>query len=161
MIFKRYDENIRKDSLHDNFNGKNFEHVGYIFVQNRFTAVLSCELQNFTMHLVEIKWTICEEQESIKCQCCPHIGASQLICQANQLTGFSMRVTLGFNGLNIVVKACVETHSLFCQKWQRGVFRTLSNIQDKDFFAKQFTIFTKKLHPRCLTEFLTRLWVNF
>ena len=55
MIFKRYDENIRKDSLHDNFNGKNFEHVGYIFVQNRFTAVLSCELQNFTMHLVEIK----------------------------------------------------------------------------------------------------------
>ena len=33
MIFKRYDKNFRKDSLHDNFNGKNFEHVDYIFVQ--------------------------------------------------------------------------------------------------------------------------------
>ena len=35
----------------------------------------------------------------IKCQCCPHIETSQLICTANQLTGFSMRATLAFNGL--------------------------------------------------------------
>ena len=36
----------------------------------------------------------------IKCQCCPHIETSQLICTANQLTGFYMRATLAFNGLN-------------------------------------------------------------
>ena len=39
------DENFRNDSLHDNFNGKNFEHADYSFVQNRFTSVLSCKLQ--------------------------------------------------------------------------------------------------------------------
>ena len=36
-----------------------------------------------------------------KCQCCPHIETSQLICTANQLTGFYMRATLALNGLNI------------------------------------------------------------
>ena len=30
---------------------------------------------------------------------CPHIETSQLICRANQLTGFYMRATLAFNGL--------------------------------------------------------------
>ena len=32
-------------------------------------------------------------------KCCPHIETSQLICCANQLTGFYMRATLAFNGL--------------------------------------------------------------
>ena len=32
-------------------------------------------------------------------QCCPHIETCQLICRANQLTGFYMRATLAFNGL--------------------------------------------------------------
>ena len=36
----------------------------------------------------------------IKCQCCPHIETSQLICTANQLTGFYIRATLALNGLN-------------------------------------------------------------
>ena len=36
----------------------------------------------------------------IKGQCCPHIETSQLICDANQLTGFYMRATLALNGLN-------------------------------------------------------------
>ena len=35
----------------------------------------------------------------IKCQCCPRIETSQLICIANQLAGFYMRATLAFNGL--------------------------------------------------------------
>ena len=35
----------------------------------------------------------------IKFQCCPHIETSQLVCCANQLTGFYMRVTLAFKGL--------------------------------------------------------------
>ena len=37
----------------------------------------------------------------IKCQCCPHIEASQLICTANQLTGFYMRAALALNGLTL------------------------------------------------------------
>ena len=38
--------------------------------------------------------------QSIKYQCYPHIETSQLICCANQLTGFYMRPTLALNGLN-------------------------------------------------------------
>ena len=38
----------------------------------------------------------------IKHQCCLHIETSQLICIANQLTGFDMRATLVFNGLTFV-----------------------------------------------------------
>ena len=34
-----------------------------------------------------------------KYQCCPHIKTSQLICCANQLTGFYIRATLALNGL--------------------------------------------------------------
>ena len=34
----------------------------------------------------------------IKCQCCPHIETSQLVC-ANQLTGIYMRATLALHGL--------------------------------------------------------------
>ena len=36
----------------------------------------------------------------IKCQCCPRIETSQLICTANQLTGFYMRATLALNRLS-------------------------------------------------------------
>ena len=36
---------------------------------------------------------------ALKCQCCPHIKTSQLICTANQLTDFYMRSKLGLNGL--------------------------------------------------------------
>ena len=34
----------------------------------------------------------------IKCQSYPHIETSQLICTANQFTGFYMRATLALNG---------------------------------------------------------------
>ena len=39
--------------------------------------------------------------ESKKCQCCPHIETSQLICKAYQVIDFYMRATLAFNGLRI------------------------------------------------------------
>ena len=35
------------------------------------------------------------------CQCCPQIETSQLICFANQWTGFYMRATLAFIALSI------------------------------------------------------------
>ena len=40
--------------------------------------------------------------QSIKCQCCPHTETTQLICTANQLTGFYMRVTLALNGFTFL-----------------------------------------------------------
>ena len=40
----------------------------------------------------------------MKCQCCPHIETSLLICTANQLTGFYMRATLVFKGLIDLVR---------------------------------------------------------
>ena len=40
-------------------------------------------------------------QYRIKCQYCPHIETSQLICTANQLTGFYMRATLAMNAILI------------------------------------------------------------
>ena len=36
----------------------------------------------------------------IKRQSCHHIETSQLICSANQLTGFNMMLTLAFNELS-------------------------------------------------------------
>ena len=37
---------------------------------------------------------------TIKCQCYPHIETSQLICTANQLSGFYMRATVVLDRLN-------------------------------------------------------------
>ena len=45
-----------------------------------------------------------------KCQCCAHIGTSQLICMANQLTGFYVRAKMAVNGLN-ANKKIVEKYS--------------------------------------------------
>ena len=38
---------------------------------------------------------------TIKCQCCPNIETSQLICTSNQFTGFYMWATLACNGLTL------------------------------------------------------------
>ena len=43
--------------------------------------------------------TECAFKDCIKSQSCHHIESSQLICRANQLTGFYMMVTLAFNEL--------------------------------------------------------------
>ena len=45
------------------------------------------------------KFVITDTIYPIKHQCCPHIETSQLICCANELTGFYMKVTLALNGL--------------------------------------------------------------
>ena len=41
----------------------------------------------------------CFSSSATKCQCCPHIQTSQLICCANPPTGFYMRATQALNGL--------------------------------------------------------------
>ena len=42
--------------------------------------------------------------EPLKCQRCPHIDTSQLMCSANQLTGFYMRTTLALDGLSLLIR---------------------------------------------------------
>ena len=70
---------------------------------------------NFSLYLFVFLWYITElldlltplekddsmlEFQPIKCYCRPHIEPSQLICSSNQLTGFYIRETLAFNGIN-------------------------------------------------------------
>ena len=49
--------------------------------------------------VVYTKFVITDTIYPIKYQCCPHIETSQLICCANELTGFYMMVTLALIGL--------------------------------------------------------------
>ena len=49
------------------------------------------------------------QYEPTKCQCCPHIETSQLICCANQLTGFYMWATLTFTELKVVKTSFTNT----------------------------------------------------
>ena len=61
---------------------------------------------------------ICQHLQKIltrKCQCCPHIETSQLICKVNQLTVFYMRTPLALNGLNKEVNPFkkIKTQPLF------------------------------------------------
>ena len=57
----------------------------------------------------------------IKCQCCPHIKTSQLICTATQLACFYMRATLAFDGLN------TEVHSKLSQISKIKLFAEMVN----------------------------------
>ena len=49
----------------------------------------------------------------MKRQSCHHLETSQLICKANQLTGFYMRTTLAFDELKTFsgMKTACENHS--------------------------------------------------
>ena len=44
--------------------------------------------------------------QPIRCKCCPRIETSQLICCANQLTGFYMKKTMALNGLKLDSNIC-------------------------------------------------------
>ena len=65
----------------------------------------------------------------IKCQCCPHVETGQLICPANQLTGFYMSATLAFNGLTLLMTlTSLSIHPLKTSKNQifscfQGIYR--------------------------------------
>ena len=75
-------------------------------VAEDFTRIL------FLLQLLTIATVFCHMRElhtrtslSIsKCQCCPHIETSQLICTENQLTGFYMRTALAFRYPEVLEK---------------------------------------------------------
>ena len=62
------------------------------------------------------------------CQCCPHIRTSPLIFTANQLTGFYMRATLAFNGLNNM-KICVSCEDKILIRCMTAIFNRIIIIQ--------------------------------
>ena len=70
-----------------------------------------------------------------QCHCCPHIETSQLICTANQLTGFYMRATLTLNGLREKLKCCGQTMGFFFYQYFyfAGGYRT--RLWHKCFFT--------------------------
>ena len=59
----------------------------YLFVTQNCKYLVQLAMQNIALN-------------ETKCQCCPYIETSQLICSTNQLTGFYTRATLALNGLN-------------------------------------------------------------
>ena len=60
-----------------------------------------------------------------KCQCCPHIETNQLICTANQLTGFYMRTELALNGLKISSVNVPKS----AENWRNPQCKTLFYVQ--------------------------------
>ena len=64
-------------------------------------SVFSLKLENNVVRLLIHSYN--KEDQPIKCQCCPHIETSELICCANQFTGFYIRATLALNGLNQII----------------------------------------------------------
>ena len=69
----------------------------------------SCEISKNTFFTEHLRWLFTKLKAfyqifhkllplPIKCQCCPYVETSQLICCANELTGFYMRVTLALKG---------------------------------------------------------------
>ena len=72
----------------DNFNSRLWR-AGYV-IENIF-GIVAARLRMLRRSFVGYP---------VKCHCCSHIETSQFIYAANWLTGFYMRATLAFNGLN-------------------------------------------------------------
>ena len=75
------------------------------------------------------------------CQCSLHIETSQLICRANQLTGFYVRGTLALNELT---KICIEVglfseaYSAPCQTSKKELFAKIDDsLNPLTLFAKR------------------------
>ena len=80
----------------------NFELYFPEIIQKRGFLIIQ-GVQNKLMNLPKFafyqKWSLAMIPWPIKWQFCSHIETSQLICCANQLSGFHMRATLAINGL--------------------------------------------------------------
>ena len=63
-----------------------------------FTIKEANMLEYVMQKLFKVK-TLLDCFSPIKCQCCPHIETSHLICCADQLPGFYMKATLALNWL--------------------------------------------------------------
>ena len=76
--------------------------------------------------------------ETIKWQSCYHVEASQMVCPVNQLTGFYMIATLGFNKL-LVYKILEEK----IIHYQISNFFPVKDIEEKRF-SGQVTLWIEK-----------------
>ena len=65
-----------------------------------------------------------------------HIKTSQLICKANQLTGFYMRATLAFNGLKELKPDSIE---------MRHIYNANTNICDLAFRSQKNSVCEKNV----------------
>ena len=81
--------------------------------------------------------------QPIKCQCCPHVENSQLICCANQLTGFYMRATLALSGLIHLVFVALRCFKI--KDSPRAYLLTFPTSNDVSFFRKLPLAFSGEL----------------
>ena len=75
----------------------------------------------------------------IKCQCCPHMETSQLICCANQLTGFYMRATLALNGPTPEV-----SYNLFSLYFLAQDYQKILKLRSQPFAFTSNKVFFRK-----------------
>ena len=95
-----------------------------------------------------LKWRVLgalNKNEQFKWQCCPHLETSQLICCANQLTGFYVRVTMEFNGLKEL-------------PWIKKKKKNNKILHAKFICAISFN--NAHREKLCLTQFSTRIYWN-
>ena len=80
---------------------------------------------------------------TVKCQCCSHIKTSQLICIANQLTGFYMRAALALNGLNQSIrerKTRQTDKNSFIINIKTNVYEDIPNDVEKRFDTSNYEV---------------------
>ena len=82
------------------------------------------------------------------CQYCSHIETSQLICTANQSTGFYLRTTLALNGL--IKWHSIESKRLNCND--------CILLQIGRYTGQQHPIFLKNLNSLRNQSFLIKKW---
>ena len=93
--------------------------------------------------------------QPIKCQCCPHIETRQLICTANQLTGFYMWVTQALNGLKLAKSNISHSPSLVPCWFHPTSQHRFENSQGK----RKIRVISEKIEfcPKMITT-VSRRW---
>ena len=94
--------------------------------------------------LLHNKVSYCENHlfKPSKYQCCPHIETSQLICCANQLTGFYMRATLALNELNFL-RAKIIPDLNYCYRPLTFAKGTTQNYSLETIYKSKSKIYLK------------------
>ena len=90
--------------------------------------------------------------EPFTCQCCPHVETSQLICTANQLSGFYMRATFAFNGLKIITFGGV-LFSTTSDTWMTFSYENRNSSFSLFRFSQTYVIEKYNIHSLNLLNF--------
>ena len=99
--------------------------------------------------IISNKWHKERHVYPIQCQCCRQIETSQLICCANQLTGFYMRAPLALNGLTLF-------QPVFMTCMNKGPWP--ATLLKMSLFPRCFPHFASKNHPPGFSMIWSLAW---